>query len=133
MSKPHPSEHDDEQSVLIIMTHGPSTPERCATPFYIATILASMDAQVDLFLTMESVQLARRGVAENLAAMPGGKPIIEFIRDARRAGARLRVCLPALPGYEMDAVADLIPEVDELAGGGVLGDLVLSCDKVLSF
>ncbi len=122
-----------EQSVVILMTHGPSTPERCATPFYIAAILASMDTTVHLFLTMEAVRLAKRGVAENLAAMADGKRIIDFIREAKRAGVRLTVCLPALPGYEMGDEHDLIEEVDELAGGGVLGDLILSCDKVLSF
>ena len=123
----------EEQSVVIMMTHGPSTPERCATPFYMGAILASMDARVDIFLTMEAVRLAQRGVAEQLEAMPGGKKVIEFMRDARNAGARLHVCLPALPGYEMADRSTLIDEIDELSGGGVLADLVLSSDKVLSF
>lgn len=124
------SEH--EKTVVILVTHGPSTPERCATPFYIAAVLAAMDARVELFLTMEAVELARRGLAERLTAMPGGKPIIEFIRDAKQAGVRLHLCLPALPGYHLDA-DEVIPEVDQFSSGGVLGDLVLSCDKLLSF
>ena len=33
----------EEKSVVIVMTSGPSTPHRCATPFYIGAILASMD------------------------------------------------------------------------------------------
>ncbi len=124
---------NDEQSVLIIMTSGPSTPARCATPFFLGSILAAMDAEVRIFFTMEGVRLMRRGVPENLEAMEGGKKIIEFVRDAKSAGVKLNVCMPALPGYEMDPQQDLIDEVDEVVGGGVLADLILSADKVISF
>ena len=121
------------KSVLIVMTSGPSTPQRCATPFYIGALLASMDAEVSLFFTMEGVNLVKKGVAENLTAMPGGKRIIDFIRDAKNAGVKLHVCTPALPGYQI-ATLDLIPEIDARAGGGgVLADLILTSDKVLFF
>lgn len=130
-AKPEPEE--PAKSVLIVMTSGPSTPQRCATPFYIGALLASMDAEVSLFFTMEGVNLVKKGVAENLTAMPGGKRIIDFIRDAKHAGVKLHVCTPALPGYKMDAL-DLIPEIDARAGGGgVLADLILTSDKVLFF
>jgi len=124
---------NEEKSVLIVMTSGPSTPSRCATPFFLGSILAAMDADVKLFFTMEGVKLMQKGVAENLRAMEGGKTVIEFIRDAKRAGVKLFVCMPALPGYEIDPVLDLIVEVDDVVGGGVLSDLILSCDKVISF
>jgi predicted peroxiredoxin len=123
----------EARSVVIIMTSGPSAPHRCATPFYLGAILAAMDAEVNIFLTMEAVQLAENGVAESLAAMAGGKRIIEFIRDAKSAGVKLHLCLPALPGYDIDESKDIIDEVDALSGGGVLADLILSCDKVLTF
>lgn len=122
-----------EKSVLIVMTSGPSTPHRCATPFYLGAILASMDADVRIFFTMEGVQLLRKGVAENLVAMAGGKAVIDFMRDAKAAGVRLHLCTPALPGYRIDEKVDVIPEVDEMSGGGVLADLILSSDKVLFF
>lgn len=122
-----------EKSVLIVMTSGPSTPHRCATPFYLGAILASMDADVRIFFTMEGVNLLKKGVAENLVAMEGGKRVIEFMRDAKAAGVKLHLCLPALPGYKMDEKADIIAEVDECSSGGTLADLILSCDKVLFF
>jgi uncharacterized protein len=123
----------DEKSVVIIVTSGPSTPHRCATPFYLGAILASMDAEVNMFFTMEAVKLMQKGVAENLAAMEGGKKIIEFIRDAKRAGVTLHLCSPALPGYAIDENVDIIEEVDHVSGGGVLAELILTCDKILSF
>lgn len=122
----------EEKSVVIVMTSGPSAPQRCATPFFLGALLASMDADVRLFFTMEGVKLVQKGVAENLTAMQGGKAIIEFMRDAKAAGVKFLLCRPALPGYDIE-VADVIAEVDEISSGGALADMILSCDKVLFF
>lgn len=122
----------EAKSVVIVMTSGPSSAQRCATPFYLGALLASMDAEVAVFFTMEAVKLLQKGVAENLAAMQGGKRIIDFMREAKTAGVKFHACLPALPGYDIDP-ADLIPEVDQVSGGGVLADMILSSDKVLFF
>lgn len=123
---------NEEKSVVIVMTSGPSTPHRCATPFYIGAILASMDAEVRIFFTMEGVMLAKKGVSENLSAMENGKTIIEFIRDAKAAGVKLHLCKPAMPGYELD-VSDIIAEIDEVSNAGALADLILSSDKSMYF
>lgn len=131
MADAHYLDHE-AQSVVIVMTSGPSTRQRCATPFFMAALLASMDADVKVFFTMEGVRLCQRGVPENLTALEGGKTIVEFMRDAKSAGARFYLCRPALPGYDIE-VTDVIPEVDEISSGGALADLILSCDKVLFF
>ncbi len=131
MSESQPGD-GDEKSVIIVMTSGPSTPQRCATPFFMGALLASMDARVTIFFTMEGVRLCERGVAEKLTALEGGKTIIEFMRDAKNAGAKFHLCRPALPGYEIEE-PDLIAEVDEVSSGGVLADMILSSDKVLFF
>jgi len=122
----------DAKSVVIVMTSGPSSVGRCATPFFLGALLASMDAEVTVFFTMEGVRLVQKGVAENLTAMQGGKKIIEFMRDAKQAGVKFHACRPALPGYDLEPV-NLIPEVDQVSSGGVLADMILSCDKVLFF
>ncbi|WP_018870317.1 MULTISPECIES: DsrE family protein [unclassified Thioalkalivibrio] len=124
---------NDEQTVVFVMTSGPSTPARCATPFYLGAVMASMDVDVYIFFTMEGVKLMEQGVAENLRAMEGGKPISEFIRDAKRAGVRLHVCQPALPGYRIDASSDLVDEVDEVNRASELADLILRSDKTITF
>jgi predicted peroxiredoxin len=131
MAEPRYLEHE-AKSVVIVMTSGPSTRHRCATPFYMGAILASMDAEVKIFFTMEGVKLCQKGVAERLTAIDGGKTIIEFMRDAKAAGVKFYLCRPALPGYEME-VGELIEEIDELSSGGELADLILSCDKALFF
>lgn len=124
---------NEEKTVVIVMTSGPSDPHRCATPFYLGSILAAMDAEVHIFFTMEGVKLMQEGVAENLVAMEGGKKIIDFIRDAKRAGVILHVCQPALPGYKIDESADIIREADHVSRASVLADLILRCDKLITF
>lgn len=122
-----------EKTVLIVMTSGPSTPNRCATPFYLGAVLASMDVKVEIFFTMEGVKLTQKGVADDLRAMEGGKVIIQFMRDAKRAGVQFKVCSPALPGYKIDPDHDLIDEVDAVARASDLADMLLEADKVITF
>lgn len=124
---------NDEQTVVFIMTSGPSTPGRCATPFYLGAVMASMDVDVHIFFTMEGVRLMEKGVADDLRAQEGGKRIRDFIQDAKRAGVRLHVCHPALPGYRIDPSSDLIDEVDEVNRASELADLVLRSDKTITF
>lgn len=121
-----------DKAVVIVMTSGPGTRQRCATPFFIGALLASMDARVTIFFTMEGVRLCEKGVPEYLTAMEGGKTIIEFMRDAKAAGVRFALCRPALPGYDVSE-SEVIPEVDEISSGGALADMILTSDKVLFF
>ena len=43
---------NEAKTVVIVMTSGPATRGRCATPFYLGALLASMDAEVTIFFTM---------------------------------------------------------------------------------
>ncbi|MFA9459880.1 DsrE family protein [Thiohalorhabdus sp. Cl-TMA] len=122
----------EDQLVIFLMTSGPSTPQRCATPFYLGSLLAAMDCDVKIFFTMEGVRLLQKGVPEKLTAMEGGKYIHTFMQEAKRSGVELIGCKPALPGYELEP-GELIDEVDEVANAGRLADLILSCDKLITF
>lgn len=122
MSPPHPR-------VLILVASGPSTPQRCAAPFHIATLLACMDAEVTLFLTGEGVQLAREDIADTLCAIDGGEPLRHFIRQAKSAGAHLLMC--RAPGVPLHRYR-LIEEVENSASGGELAQMILEYDRVLT-
>ncbi|MDH1072403.1 DsrE family protein [Pseudomonas nitroreducens] len=117
------------QRVLIIVSSGPSTPARCAAPFYTATLLACMDAQVTLFLSGEGTRLAFQDIADHLYAAEGGEPISHFIQQAKEAGARLLMC--RAPGINIDE-SRLIEEVDEIASGGEMARMILEYDRVLT-
>ncbi|MCP8465333.1 DsrE family protein [Pseudomonas sp. ZM23] len=119
----------DQQRVLIIVSSGPSTPARCAAPFYTATLLACMDAQVTLFLSGEGTRLAFQDVSDHLYAAEGGEPVSHFIQQAKEAGARLLMC--RAPGVPIDE-SRLMEEIDEVASGGELARMILEYDRVLT-
>jgi hypothetical protein len=122
----------EDQQVVFIMTSGPSTPNRCATPFYLGALMAAMEVDLKIFFTMEGVRLLEKGVPESFPAMEGGKLIHTFMQEAKRAGVELVGCRPALPGYQLDE-DNLVDEVDRMVNAGTLADLILTCDKVITF
>ena len=100
---------DDEGSVTIFMTTGPATPQRCATPFYMATMAAAMDSEARMVFQIDGTLLMKKGVAENLDAREGGKKIINFIREAKDMGVEMYVCSASLALHGMTN-EDLIEE-----------------------
>jgi len=122
----------DEGSILLFMTSGPGTPQRCATPFYMATVVAAMDNQAEIVFQIDGILLMKRGVAEKLVAKEGGKTVLEFIREAKQAGVTMKVCSAALQLHDMTE-ADLIPECDGVVGAAYMVDRALECTRVLSY
>ena len=57
---------DDEESVLYVMTHGTESPERCATPFFLAASAAAMDVETGIYFTMNGPQLLKKGTPESM-------------------------------------------------------------------
>ncbi len=122
----------EESSFIVFVTSGPATPQRCATPFYMASVVAAMDNQAEIIFQIDGVLLMKKGVAEKLIAKEGGKPILEFIRDAKRAGVTMKVCSAALSLHDMTE-ADLIPECDGVVGAAYMVDRALESSRVLSY
>ncbi len=120
----------EEGRVVIFVTSGPDTPQRCATPFYMATVAAAMDHEAELIFQIDGILLLKKGVAEGIVAKEGGKTIKEFIRDAKEADVEMRVCSAALQLHDMTP-DDLIEEGDCVLGAadmiekGVEGNMVL--------
>ena len=105
----------DEEKMTVFVTSGPDTPQRCATPFYMANIAAAMDNEAEMIFQIDGVLLMKKGVADNLMAKEGGKLVIDFIREAKEAGVEMHVCSAALQLHEMTE-DDLIEECDGVVG-----------------
>jgi predicted peroxiredoxin len=125
---------DDVKTVLYVQTHGRDTPERSATPFFLATAAAAMDNEVAIYFTMNGPQLLAKGAPEEIIvpkAGGGGKELRHFIDMALDMDVRLLVCQPSLDlhGYTMD---DLIEGV-EMIGGAAFNDMAVEADAVISF
>ena len=122
----------ETEKVLIVMTSGPDTPERCAAPFFFATGAAAMGYDVSMFFTMQGTKLLQQGVAEKVYPKEGGRPISEFIQNALNADVQFFVCSASLELNDM-APDDLIEEVDNLVGSLFLTEKGLESDLVLNF
>lgn len=125
---------DDARKILYVQTHGRDTPERSATPFYLATAAAAMDNEVGIYFTMNGPQLLAKGAPETIIvprAGGGGKALRYFIDQALDIGVKLYVCQPSLDlhGYTLD---DMIEGV-KMIGGAAFNDLAIQADAVISF
>jgi uncharacterized protein len=119
-------------SVLIVVTHGPDTPEMCGAPFLYAQDAAAQGCAVEMFFTTNGTRLMKKGVGEITFPKAGGKCIQQFIAETAAQGVKLLVCQPSLQLNSMTE-DDLIDEVDTLVGTAYLITRGLESDLVLSF
>lgn len=122
----------EESKTLIFVTHGPDKRQRCATPFYMATIAAAMDSEARIVFQIDGVLLMKKGVADSLEALEGGKPIIDFIREAKEAGVELYSCSAALQLHGMTE-EDLIEESDGVIGAAWMMEQAEEASVVLTY
>ncbi|MEK6222603.1 MAG: DsrE family protein [Chloroflexota bacterium] len=125
---------DDIKKVLYVQTHGRDTPERSATPFFLATAAAAMDNEVSIYFTMNGPQLLAKGAPEEIIVPKhggGGRELRYFIDMALDIDIRLMVCQPSLDlhGLTMD---DIIDGVD-MIGGAAFNDMAINSDAVITF
>jgi predicted peroxiredoxin len=121
----------DEDKVLIIMTSGPETPRRCATPFFFAQLGAVMEYEVTMFFTIDGILLLKKGVAETVYPKAGGKPVSDFLKDAMETGVRFVACTAATELHDLK-VSDLIDGV-EMVGGATMWQMAEESKTVLTF
>ncbi len=121
-----------DSSVLYVMTHGTESPERCATPFFLAASAAAMDADVSIYFTMNGPQLLKKGVAEEIGPKGGkGEKLKYFIDQALDCGVKLLVCQPSLDLNDLTQ-QDLIDGV-RMIGGAAFNDMAMDADAVITF
>ncbi len=120
-----------DDRILIIMTSGPDTPRRCATPFFMATIAAAMDYDVSMFFTIDGSLLLKKGLADTIFPKEGGRAAGGFLQDALDAGVKFKACTASmeLHGLTKD---DLIDDV-EMVGGASMWEMADGATSVVSF
>jgi hypothetical protein len=124
---------DDEEYVFIYLSASPfKNPERCATPFYMATVAATTEMRAVMALQMEAVHLLKQGVADDLTAIEGGKASLAFIKEAAEAGAELYVCSGSLAAQGIGE-DELIPECAGVVGGMWMLEESKEADLVISY
>jgi uncharacterized protein len=117
--------------VLLIMTSGPDTPRRCATPFFFGTLATTMDYDVSMFFTIDGTLLLKKGLAEGVYPKAGGKPVADFIRDALESGVKFFACTASTELHDLQP-ADLIDGV-KMVGGATMWQMAEDSKIVLTF
>jgi len=120
-----------DDQVMIIMTSGPDTPRRCATPFFFASLAAAMEYEVTMFFTIDGTLLLKKGMAETIYPKAGGKPVSDFIQDALDAGVTFLACTASTELHDLQP-SDLIDGV-KMVGGASMWQLAEDCKTVLTF
>jgi uncharacterized protein len=120
-----------DERVLIIMTSGPETPRRCASPFYFATLARAMNYEVTIFFAIDGVLLLKKGVADSVYPKPGGKSAGEVMQEALDAGVKFTACTAAAELHDVDP-SDLIPGV-QMAGGASMWQMAEVSKITLTF
>ncbi len=120
-----------DDKILIVMTSGPETPRRCATPFFMATLAAAMDYEVVMFFTIDGTLLLKKGLAETIFPKEGGKSAGDFMKEAIEAGVKITACSASLELHGLTP-DDLIPEA-RIVGGASMWQMAEESKTVLSF
>ena len=120
-----------DDKVMLIMTSGPDTPRRCATPFFFASLAAAMEYEVTMFFTIDGTLLLKKGLAETIYPKAGGKPVSEFLQDALDAGVTFLACSASMELHNLQS-SDLIDGV-KMVGGATMWQLADDCKTVLTF
>ena len=124
---------EETKKYLYLITHGTETPERSASPFFLATTAALMDHESIMVFTITATSLLKKGVAEGLRIKESGdsSTLDFFIDQAREAGVKMYVCAPSLD-LNNCTMEDLI-EVDGIVGGTALNEMAAEADVVMTF
>lgn len=120
-----------DDKILIIMTSGPDTPRRCATPFFFATLATAMDYEVTMFFTIDGTLLLKKGLADTVFPKEGGKSAGEFLREAIESGVKMTACTASLELHGLSP-EDLIPEA-RLVGGASMWQMAEESKVILTF
>lgn len=120
--------------VIMLANTDPDRAIELGAPLFQAAVAASMDYAVDVVITGACGVLMQKGVAETRIIKPNsGKTVLDFIRMAKKAGARILLCAATFELFDMRE-EDLIPECDGLSAvTEYIPDLMDDDVRVLSF
>jgi predicted peroxiredoxin len=121
---------DTNEKIVIISTIGPDSPEKATLPFVLATASQAMDVEVTVILQSDSVELTRKGIAENVKAK-GLLPLKELLDTFIELEGSLLICSPCAKERGIDQ-SDLVDGAKLIAAGTVVTE-VLSATNVVSY
>jgi uncharacterized protein len=97
----------------INLTHGKNDTDRATVAFVLANAAAGSGKETLVFLSIEGVRLAQRGVADDIHE-EGFSPLRELMDAFAKAGGTIYVCAPCFKKRKLD-------ESSLVAGASIVG------------
>lgn len=89
------SEQEAPDLVIILIT-GKENPKRLPSAFFLASTAAAMEQNVVLYFTGPATELLKKGEAETIFPLEGGKSVRDFMNLALENGVRMIGCQQSL-------------------------------------
>lgn len=118
----------DTETLMFMVTHGPSQPERATVPFVMAAAALASDMRVVMGFQADAVELVQRGVAETVAA-PEFPPLAKLLADVVGLGGQLLVCSPCLKSRGITA-EQLVEGAEIVAAGRFVAELAAATNAL---
>ncbi len=116
--------------LLIMCTHGPEDPELATLPFVMATTALASDVEVVIGLQGPGSLLAKKGVAEGVAA-PAFPPLALLMDAYVEAGGKMFVCGPCVKARQIDPVNDFVPGASVVNAAVFVNEAVLATNVLV--
>lgn len=110
---------------------GSDEPQKAFAPFMLGSGALAMDMEVNIFFTMNGLNIIKKGGAEKIKLEGAAKTLPEFIKVLQDGGARMIACSAAFPIASCKE-ADLIEGV-ECGGVATFVDGCEEADVVWTF
>jgi len=111
----------DREKLVIMVTRGPSDPERATIPFVMAGAALASDVDVVMGFQAEAVRLVQRGQVDGVEAA-GFPPLAKLVADFRELGGVALVCGPCLKARAIVA-DDLVDGAEVVAAGRFVAEI----------
>jgi predicted peroxiredoxin len=110
----------EQEKVVILATHGPSSPELATIPFVMACAALASDVDVVMGFQGDAVCLMHTGEAETIEA-PGFPPLAKLVSEFQELGGKALVCGPCAKSRHIDE--SLIPGAEIVAAGRFVAEI----------
>lgn len=85
----------EQEKLVILVTHGPASPELATIPFVMACAALASDVDVVMGFQGDGVCLMHQGEADTVQA-PDFPPLAKLVADFRELGGKALVCGPCV-------------------------------------
>jgi predicted peroxiredoxin len=110
----------DNEKLVILATHGPSSPELATIPFVMACAALASDVDVVMGFQGDAVCLMHKGEPETVEAA-GFPPLAKLVSDFRELGGKSLVCGPCAKSRGIDT--ELLDGAEIVAAGRFVAEI----------